>query len=117
MNIDLAQCFSALSNETRLRCLYLVAINDDACVCEIVETLGITQPSASKALNTLKGAGLLSMHRERNWNYFSLNRSMPDWTWAVVNAAVEGLGSSRSHAADQKRFQTLDLRSPDAVCT
>ena len=115
MNIDLTQIFSALSNEARLRCLYLVAINDDACVCEIVETLHITQPSASKALNTLRGVGLLSMRREGNWNYFSINDAMPGWTKAIVDAAVEGLGSSRSHAADQKRFRQLDLRNPDAV--
>ena len=117
MNIDLAQYFSALSNETRLRCLYLVAINDDVCVCEIVATLGITQPSASKALNALKGVGLLSMRREGSWNYFSLNEAMPDWARTIVDAAVEGLGSSRSHVADQKRFQLLDLRGSDAVCS
>ncbi len=116
MNIDLAKFFSALGNETRLRCLHLVAANGEACVCEIVEALAITQPSASKALNSLKTVGLLSVRRQANWNYFSLNKSMPESASSIVTAAVEELASSNSHRADQKRFLRLDLRGSEAQC-
>lgn len=116
MNIDSTHIFSALANETRLRCLYLVATNGEVCVCEIVEALGIPQPSASKALNALKRAGLLCDRKDANWNYFSLNTEMPEWAALVVDATVSGLASSQAHTADQKRFKRLDLRSAGAVC-
>ena len=117
MNIDPDQVFSALANTTRLRCLYLVASNEDACVCEVVEALGITQPSASKALNALMGAGLLSVRRDANWNYFSLDNAMPEWTTALITATVIGLDSSRTHVADQKRFKRLNLRGTGVACS
>ncbi len=117
MNIDSAQFFSALANETRLRCLYLVATNGEVCVCEVVEALGIRQPSASKALNALKLAGLLRDRRAANWNYFSLNGAMPEWAAQVVDSTVSGLGASPIHCSDQKRFGQLDLRGGNALCS
>ena len=116
MDIDSVQVFSALANETRLRCLFLVASNGEVCVCEVVDALGIAQPSASKALNALKGAGLLSDRRDANWIYYRLNSRMADWMAALVAATVTGLGSSRAHTADQKRFKRLDSRVTEGVC-
>jgi len=116
MNIDLAKCFSALGNETRLRCLHLVAVNGEACVCEIVQALAITQPSASKALNSLKSVGLLNVRREANWNYFSLNKGMSESAKSIITAAVKELASSSTHSADQKRFVRLDLRENKTQC-
>jgi len=116
MNIDLVEVFSSLANKTRLRCLYLVAVNNDVCVCEIVAALNIPQPSASKALNALKNVGLLSVRKEANWNYFSLNQAMPDWACALVTSSVNGLALSPGHSADQKRFKCLDLREAELAC-
>jgi ArsR family transcriptional regulator, arsenate/arsenite/antimonite-responsive transcriptional repressor len=99
--------FSALGNETRLRCLYLVATHDEVCVSEIVEALVIPQPSASKALNDLKQAGLLSAHKKANRHYFSVNTAIPEWTARVVDATVCGLRSSPIHTMDQKRFRPM----------
>lgn len=116
MNIDAVQVFSSLANETRLRCLYLVAVNKEACVCEVVAALNIPQPSASKALNTLKNAGLLNVRKEANWNYFSLNNAVPEWVCALLTSTVQGLAASSAHNTDQKRFKHLDLRDAALVC-
>jgi ArsR family transcriptional regulator len=116
MNIDPPRFFSALANETRLRCLYLVATNGEVCVCEIVEALGIGQPSASKALGALKRAGMVCDRREANWNYFRLNPSMPVWAAAVVEATVRGLDASPASSSDLERFRQLDLRGGNNRC-
>ncbi|MEZ5561987.1 MAG: metalloregulator ArsR/SmtB family transcription factor [Gammaproteobacteria bacterium] len=110
MHIQHVQVFAALANEARLRCLQLVARNGEVCVCEVVEALGISQPSASKALNALKSAGLLQDRREANWSYYALASSMPDWVSAVIAASSRDLASSPGFIADQKRFLRLDLR-------
>jgi ArsR family transcriptional regulator, arsenate/arsenite/antimonite-responsive transcriptional repressor len=99
--------FSTLANDTRLRCLYLVATNGEVCVGEIVEALVIPQPSASKALNDLKRAGLLYARKKANRHYFSLNTAVPEWAAAVVDATVCGLRSSPTHTMDQKRFRPM----------
>lgn len=111
MNIDHTQVFAALANDTRLRCLHLIAKNAEVCVCEVVEALGISQPSASKALNTLKSAGLLSDRRDANWNYYALNGAMPKWMAAIVSTTVAEVANSKAYAADQKCFQRLNLRT------
>ncbi|MFT5692848.1 MAG: ArsR family transcriptional regulator [Oceanicoccus sp.] len=116
MNIDSSHFFAALANDTRQRCLYLVATNEDVCVCEVVAALDIPQPSASKALRALKDAGFLCDRKEANWNYFRLNDAMPDWARAVVAATIKGLGLSKIHMADQQRFKNLNLRGAGAVC-
>lgn len=116
MNIDFVKVFSVLANETRLRCLYLVFANEEVCVCEIVEALNITQPSASKALGALKIAGLLTDRKEANWNYFSLNEAMPEWMKTLVTATCKQQSKSPVHTLDQKRLQALDLREEGAGC-
>ena len=110
MHISHARLFAALANETRLRCLHLIARNGEVCVCEVVEALGITQPSASKALNALKSAGLLQDRRDANWSYYALNSSMQAWVSSVVAASTGELASSPGFVADQKRFLRLDMR-------
>ena len=111
MNIDHPQVFAALANEVRLRCLHLVATNDEICVCEVVEALDINQPAASKALNALKQVGLLTDRRDANWNYYALNDSMPDWLGEIVATTVAALAGTKTYKADQKRFRQLDLRA------
>jgi ArsR family transcriptional regulator len=85
---DVLQC---LRNPTRLRCLHLLAQSDEVCVCEFVDRLGISQPTASKALSALKAAGFLSDRRDANWNYYRLSARMPGWQSDLVNAVIAGL--------------------------
>jgi ArsR family transcriptional regulator len=109
-NIDPSEVFAALSNPVRLRCLFLVARNDEVCVCEVEEALRIAQPSASKALNALKSAGLLAARRDANWNYYRLNDDMPQWMADIVARTVSELSGREPHVADKKRLDRLDLR-------
>lgn len=109
-NIDPIDIFAALSNPVRLRCLCLVALNDEVCVCEVEESLRIAQPTASKALNTLKSAGLVTARRDANWNYYRLNDEMPQWMTDIVARTISELSGREPHVTDQKRFNRLDLR-------
>jgi len=109
-NIEPIDVFSALSNPIRLRCLFLVARHEDVCVCEVEASLQIAQPAASKALNALKSAGLLTARREANWSYYTLNDAMPAWMADVVQHTVSELSTDPDYKADEKRFDRLQLR-------
>jgi ArsR family transcriptional regulator len=55
---ELIRVFKALSDETRIRMLYLLS-EGELCVCEIMQALEISQTRASRNLGILRDAGLL----------------------------------------------------------
>ncbi len=116
MHIEQAKLFSVLSNHIRLRCLYLLAVNGEVCVCEVVDALCITQPSASKSLISLKTAGLVSDRRDANWIYYSLRNDLPAWVITILRTTVAELGASRACVADEKRFKRLVIRPRSIAC-
>lgn len=109
-NIEPTDIFAALSNPVRLRCLYLIATAADVCVCEIEESLQIAQPAASKALNALKTAGIVSARRQANWSYYSLAEDLPDWLREIVRRTVEELSSQKPYRSDSDRLARLNVR-------
>jgi ArsR family transcriptional regulator len=55
-----ARLFKALAEPARVRILnLLVSAGEGACVCELTETLGLSQPTVSHHLKKLTQAGLL----------------------------------------------------------
>lgn len=78
----LALVFAALGDPTRLRLLSLIASHPDgeACVCELTEPVGLTQPTVSHHLKRLVDAGLLTREQRGRWAYYT-----------VVDPALAGL--------------------------
>lgn len=44
------------------------------CVCDLIEPLGVSQPTVSHHLKKLLDAGLVEREQRGRWAYFSLNR-------------------------------------------
>jgi ArsR family transcriptional regulator len=63
--------FRALSDRTRLRILYLL-LGGEMCVCDLVDIIGIPQPTASRHLAYLRKAGLVATEKRGLWTYYSL---------------------------------------------
>lgn len=68
---NLLDALKALSDETRLRIINLL-FEKELCVCDIIETLKISQAKASRHLIYLKNAGLVSDRKHAQWVYYSL---------------------------------------------
>ena len=70
----LAAGFKALSDPTRLRLISLVAAQRDkeACVCDLTEPVGLSQPTVSHHLKQLVDAGILSREQRGKWAYYRL---------------------------------------------
>jgi len=65
--------FKALSDETRLRILHLfIKSGEELCVCELTDSLEVTQYNVSRHLKVLATAGLLNREKEGRWVYFRL---------------------------------------------
>ena len=69
----LLDVLKSLSDETRLRILNLL-YDRELCVCDVMETLQISQAKASRHLIYLKNAGLVKDRKHAQWAYYTLTR-------------------------------------------
>ncbi len=69
-----AQIFKALAEPARVRLLSRIAVGgpEGVCVCELVEPLGLSQPTVSHHLKVLNAAGLLGRERRGTWIFYNL---------------------------------------------
>lgn len=67
-----ATLFRALGDPARVRVLNILAGCGEACVCELTEPLGLSQPTVSHHLKTLTDAGVLEREQRGRWAFFSI---------------------------------------------
>jgi ArsR family transcriptional regulator, arsenate/arsenite/antimonite-responsive transcriptional repressor len=70
----LADRFRALADPARIRLISLVAAHEDAeaCVCELTDPVGLSQPTVSHHLKILVDAGILTREQRGKWAYYRL---------------------------------------------
>lgn len=70
----LAVTLKALADPARLRLLSIVASSEGqtACVCDLIEPIGLSQPTVSHHLKVLTEAGFLSRSKRGTWAYYQL---------------------------------------------
>lgn len=67
----LAEWYGVLADPTRLRLLSLIAATGEACAaCDLVEPLGVSQPTVSHHLKVLREAGLVESQKRGRWVYY-----------------------------------------------
>lgn len=71
---QLAVTLKALADPARLRLLSIVASSEgqEACVCDLIEPVGLSQPTVSHHLKVLTEAGFLSRTKRGTWAYYRL---------------------------------------------
>lgn len=62
----------ALAHPLRLKIIDQLDIDQERCVCELVDALGYDQPLVSKHLAVLKNAGLVTFRQEGTSVYYKL---------------------------------------------
>jgi ArsR family transcriptional regulator, arsenate/arsenite/antimonite-responsive transcriptional repressor len=81
-----AELFRALGDPARVRIVNVLATTDEpVCVCELIEPLGLSQPTVSHHLKKLLDAGLLEREQRGKWAYFSLSRDAVEKLAAVAD--------------------------------
>lgn len=71
---QMAATMKALADPTRLRLLSIVAASEDAeaCVCDLIKPVGLSQSTVSHHLKILTTAGFLTRSKRGTWAYFTL---------------------------------------------
>jgi len=70
----IARTFKALGDPTRLRLLSLIAASEggEACICDLTDPVGLSQPTVSHHMKTLVEAGLVTREQRGKWAYFAI---------------------------------------------
>lgn len=86
----MAIAFKALGDPTRLRLLSIVAASDgdEACVCDLTEPVGLSQPTVSHHLKILMDAGYLTRSKRATWAYYKLVPGSLDRVSALLATAT-----------------------------
>lgn len=81
-----AELFKALGDPARVRAVNLLATSSEpVCICDLVEPLGLSQPTVSHHMKKLLDAGLVEREQRGKWAYFSLKRDAVEKLAAVAD--------------------------------
>lgn len=95
---DLAHLLKALADPTRLRLVSMVAAHEggEACVCDLTEPLGLTQPTISHHLKILVEAGIFSRDKRGVWAYYALRPAALRALADVLGGPITALDTGRA---------------------
>ena len=83
---DVAKLLKVLADETRLKILYALTIEEQLCVCDVAAIIDASVASASHHLRSLKDNGLAKSKREGKLMYYSL---ADEHVYQIVKIAYE----------------------------
>jgi ArsR family transcriptional regulator len=71
--VGLAELFKALADPARVQLLSLIKAQPDGeCACNLIDAVGLSQPTVSYHLKVLHDAGLLDRRRQGSWVYYRI---------------------------------------------
>ena len=112
--------YQALADATRLRILAILAQqtpdgpDGGLCVCHIHDSLGVSQPTASRHLAYLRKAGLVEARRQGVWMHYRIVRPSDPVVAPVFDAALHALGHADSTSKDRARLARVAGAAPNA---
>jgi ArsR family transcriptional regulator, arsenate/arsenite/antimonite-responsive transcriptional repressor len=82
-----AVLFRVLGEPARLLLLSSIAAQPggEVCACELVESLGLSQPTVSHHLKVMYEAGLLTKERRGTWIYYRIDRAKLDFLRSILD--------------------------------
>lgn len=99
--------FKALADETRLRILALLLMEDELCVCDIIAALKLPQSTVSRHLAYLRKAGLVNDRRCGLWMYYSIIKWETGFHKVLVDFLRQNLAAFPATAADRKCLENF----------
>jgi len=81
-----AGLFKALGDPARVRIVNTLATaSEPVCVCNLIDPLGLSQPTVSHHMKKLLDAGLVEREQRGKWAYYSLKRDAVETLAAVAD--------------------------------
>jgi ArsR family transcriptional regulator, arsenate/arsenite/antimonite-responsive transcriptional repressor len=89
---QMASALRVIADPARLRLVSLLATadGDEACVCDLTEPLGLSQPTVSHHLKVLADAGLVEREQRGRWAYYRMVPERLELLRRALTPASEG---------------------------
>lgn len=101
------QFFKLLADETRMRCLLLIAREKRLCVCELTHALQESQPKVSRHLAQLRQSGVLVDERQGQWVYYQISDQLPGWLNKIIDGLKQSNCLQQQYGVDRQRLATM----------
>jgi ArsR family transcriptional regulator len=100
----LAQIFKALGDPTRVRLVSLIAAAEggEACICDLTEPVGLSQPTVSHHMRVLVDAGLVTREQRGKWAFYGV----VDEALASLSAALSSRHADGPAPEARQRLRT-----------
>ncbi len=107
------QFFKNLSDETRLNIALLIFAEQELCVCELTNSLNLSQPKISRHIAQLRDTGLLVQRRQGKWIYYRLSDSLPSWQVSTIEGVYKE--SQQTLLPLQERLKAMGEASSERI--
>ncbi|GGO40068.1 ArsR/SmtB family transcription factor [Deinococcus humi] len=123
MKFDMAATvFKALGDAHRLKALHFLATatpdccqnGEGICACDLVDHLGLAQPTVSHHMRLLVDAGLVTAERRGRWTHYALSRAGLGTVQTLIDRLTADVGSASSCAPATPRPQ---IQAPQVTST
>ncbi|HDM8034382.1 TPA: metalloregulator ArsR/SmtB family transcription factor [Vibrio fluvialis clinical-1] len=104
------QFFKLLSDETRVRCLLMIAREKKLCVGELTEALNESQPKISRHLALLRSSGVVVDTRQGQWVFYRLSDQLPGWMRKQIQGLVDSSCLKAEYQQDIQRLSEMKSR-------
>jgi ArsR family transcriptional regulator len=106
-----SEILKAFSDESRIRILHLILVNDEMCISDLELILDYTQTKTSRHLSVLKSIGLLKYRKLDQWVYYYINESYVD----IIKQLFKLFGKEPQLYKDILEYRTLYANNELAV--
>lgn len=104
--------FKALSEEARVRILFLLYMEKEMCISDLEQVLGFTQTKTSRHLQYLKHANLVSDRKVDQFVYYRIKPQSRD----IIHQIIQYLNKDAALLKDHETYQVLYSNRELAVC-
>ena len=106
-----SEILKAFSDESRIRILNLILVNDEMCISDLELILDYTQTKTSRHLSILKSIGLLKYRKVDQWVYYYINETYSD----ILKQLFKLFGKEPQLYKDLIEYRTLYANNELAI--
>lgn len=93
-------------------------MEQELCVCQLIELLGLAPSTVSKHLSILKNARLINSKKIGRWMYYRLaDKDAPEQVTGVLEWVFRSLVEISQISQDNKRLKEILKIDPEVLCS
>ncbi|NCA90751.1 MAG: transcriptional regulator [Gammaproteobacteria bacterium] len=107
---EIDRFFYSLMDQSRLRCLLLLLVEEEISAGDMTQALGLVQSKVSWHLGALRAEGLVLDHREAQRVFYRLHPTLPPWMREILLICQRELADQEPFRGDRTALTQLVTR-------